>query len=190
MQIIKAIWTGPYSWPGFENENGLPSPPKQPGLYLQTFEYEDGYLIYAAGLTRRTISQRMREHTRKYRAGDYNVLSLDALQRGVRREVWHGWGWTPEKRAAFARREAEISEATERQLAAFRLFVADVGTQPRILERLEAAVMNALYRQSPPLCDVPDKGMMLAPRRESEAVIIIHNERDVKLYGLPDQLEI
>lgn len=190
MQIIEAIWTGPYSWPGFENENNLPSLPKQPGLYLQTFEYENGYLIYAAGLTRRAVSQRMREHTRKYRTGDYNVLSINALQRGVRREVWHGWGWTAQKRAEFSRREAEIAGATNKQLSAFRLFAADIGTQPRILERLEAAIMNALYQQPSPLCDVPDKGMMLAPRWESEAIITVHNQRDVTLYGLPDQLEI
>ncbi len=53
--MIEAIWTGPYSWQGFELENELPSIPEQPGLYLQTVRYKDGYLIYAAGLTRRTI---------------------------------------------------------------------------------------------------------------------------------------
>lgn len=190
MQLIEAIWTGPYSWPGFENENGLPSLPEHPGVYLQTFEYGNGYLIYAAGLTRRTISQRMREHTRKYRTGDYNVLLLTALQRGIRQEVWHGWGWTEEKRAEFALRKVQIADATQQQLSAFRLFVADIGTQPRVLERLEAAVMNALYQQPSPLCDVPDKGMMLAPRRESEAIILVHNEYGVTLYGLPDQLKI
>ena len=190
MQTIEAIWSGPYAWPGFENETNLPALPKQPGLYLQTFEYENGYLIYAAGLTRRPVAQRMREHTRKYQIGDYNVLSLAAMQRGERHEIWHGWGWTPAKRAEFERRKAEIDEATQKQLAGFRLFVADIGTQPRRLERLEAALMNALYRQPPPLCEVPDQGMMLAPRKASEDVILVRNHRDRVLHGLPDCLEI
>ncbi len=190
MRTIEAIWAGPYSWPRFESENGLPPLPKQPGLYLQTVEYEDGYLIYAAGLTRRTVAQRMREHTRKYVMGDTNVLSLIEMQRGRRQEVWHGWGWTPEKRAEFEGKREMILDAVQRQLAGFRLFVTDIGTEPRLLERLEAAVMNTLYQQSAPFCDIPDKGMMLAPRRTSEEIIIVRNQRDVVLYGLPDQLEI
>ena len=47
-------------------------------------------------------------------------------------------------------------------------FPADVGTPLRFLERILAAVMNRLYAQPPPFCDVPDRGMMLAPRRPSE----------------------
>ena len=190
MRTLEAIWTGPYSWPGFEAENGLPPLPQKSGLYLQTVEYDAGYLIYAAGLTRRPVAQRMREHTRKYTSGDYNVLSLAEMQRGIRKEVWHGWNWTPEKRVKFENNRATIVAAAREQMAGFRLFVADIGVEPRLLERLEAAVMNTLYQQSPPLCEIPDKGMMLAPRRKSEDILVVHNQREVRLHGLPDQLEI
>ena len=189
-RFVEAIWQGPFSWPNYEKQNGLPPAPEQPGLYLQTVAYRDGYLIYAAGLTRRTIHQRLREHTRKYRRGDYTVLDIDALQRGERVEVWHGWGWMESKRREFEARQTLISEAAERQLAGFRVFAADIGIEPRLLERLEAAIMNALYHQSSPLREIPDRGMMLAPRRNTETSMQVNNRCGSLLYGLPSQLEI
>jgi hypothetical protein len=183
-------WTGPYAWPEFESATRLPPIPRHPGAYLMTVEYLDGYLIYAAGITRRPVSTRFREHTLKYTSGDYTVLDIDAMRRGERIEIWHGWGWTPEKREDFERRKPMILAAARRQLEGFRIFVADVGSQPRILERLEASIMDCLYRQPPPFCDIPDKGMMLAPRWEDEAAILVRNSYAAAIYGLPDRLEI
>jgi hypothetical protein len=189
-KTIDINWTGPYSWPKFELENNLPSIPKHPGIYLQTVEYRDGYLIHAAGLTRRSVPVRFHEHTRKYMSGDYNIFDIVAMQQGIRKEVWHGWGWTPEKRVEFERQKLIIHTAVHKQLAGFRIFIADVGVQPRILERLEASIMLKLYQQPAPFCDIPDKGMMLAPRWDSENPIIVKNGYTVMLYGLPSKLEI
>lgn len=187
---LKAVWQGPYSWPNYEQKNNLPSLPEQSGLYLQTVIYNDGYLIYAAGLTRRVVKQRFREHTRKYMSGDYNVLDVTEMQKGIRQEVWHGWGWTPAKRDNFEEQKSAILTAVERQLAGFRIFVASIGNEPRLLERLEAAIMNNLYRQPSPICDIPDKGMMLAPCWATETTITVTNECGFLLHGLPHQLEI
>lgn len=89
-ESINADWAGPYSWPKFEIENGLPSAPQRPGVYLQTVEYQNGYLIHAAGVTRRPLPIRLREHGQKYRNGEYNVFDLVAMQQGIRKEIWHG----------------------------------------------------------------------------------------------------
>lgn len=184
------MWQGPYSWPNYEQKNNLPSLPKQSGLYLQTVIYNDGYLIYAAGLTRRTVRQRFREHTRKYMSGDYNVLDMNEMQKGIRQEVWHGWGWTPAKKEKFEEQKLVIQVAVQEQLAGFCIFVAHMGNEPRILERLEAAVMNTLYRRPSPLCDIPDRGMMLAPRWAWEEAITVTNECSFLLHGLPYQFGI
>jgi hypothetical protein len=40
------------------------------------------------------------------------------------------------------------------------------------------------------LCDVPDRGMMLAPGRPSEAAITVCNICSRELWGLPEQLSI
>jgi hypothetical protein len=183
-------WEGPFAWPGFESVAGLPSLPQKPGVYLQTFEYQNGYLIYLAGIARRPVSARFKDHTRKYLNGEYNVLDIDAARRGVRKEVWHGWGYARAHREEFEARKPEILEAVRRQLAGFCIFVADVGTGPRVLERIEAAVMNHLYRQPPPFCDIPDKGMYLAPRRPSEDPIRAENVCKAFLHGLPDCMEV
>lgn len=185
---IDVIWTGPYSWPKFESENQLPSIPKHSGVYLWTIEYQNGYLIYAAGITRRSIPSRFREHTQKYMSGDYTVLDIAAMEQGIRKEIWHGWGWTPEKRNDFNNRKLMILDAAHKQLSGFRIFVANVD-QPRISERIEAAIMNCLYQQPAPLCDIPDKGMFLAPRRQNEQPFIVKNITDVHLHGLPQSFE-
>jgi hypothetical protein len=187
---MEVTWEGPYGWPGFEGANDLRPIPYIPGVYLLTFEYQSGYLIYAAGITRRPVPARLKEHTAKYMNGEYNVLDIDAAQQGVRKEIWHGWGYARKHREELEERKPIIVDAVRKQLAGFRIFVAPVGTQPRILERLEAAIMNRLHQEQPPFCDIPDKGMMLAPRRKSEAVIVVKNQCAVTLYGLPKLLEI
>ncbi|MEW6607356.1 MAG: hypothetical protein AB1414_07870 [bacterium] len=187
---IEVEWTGPYAWPTFEGESGLPPIPSHSGLYLWASEYQTGYIIYAAGITRRSIPTRLREHTAKYLTGGYTILNMAAMTRGVRKEIWHGWGWTPEKRKDYEDRKGDLVAAARRQLAAFRVFVANVGTAPRLLERLEAAIMNALYGAPPPYCEIPDRGMMLAPRWESEESITARFRGEVKLFGLPPELEI
>ena len=143
--VVDAQWQGPFTWPGIESD--LPKVPAVPGVYLLTVDHRGGYLIYAAGITRRPVPDRLREHTRQYKDGVYNVLDVDALREGVRSVIWQGF-WMkerpPERVAEFAARRAEIGAAVARLLAGFRVFVADVGTRPRVLERIEAAVMNHL----------------------------------------------
>jgi hypothetical protein len=70
VQRMQVSWLGPYSWPGFEEINGLSGLPAFSGVYLLTVEYLSGNLIYAAGLTRRRFRDRFKEHTGKYLAGN------------------------------------------------------------------------------------------------------------------------
>jgi len=183
-------WSGPFAWPSFENSNKLNSLPQTHGVYLQTFEYETGYLIYAAGITRRTIAARFKEHTKKYLDGDYNVLDVNAVKKGIRKEIWHGWDYARKHRKEFQGKKARILRAVQKQLAAFCIFIAETSEKSRFPERLEAAIMNSLYKQIPPLCTIPDQGMFLAPRRDSEDPIVVRNICQHTLYGLSEFLEI
>ena len=87
---MRLFWSGPHAWPGFESQNGLPPLPKHSGVYLWTFPYQDGFLIYAAGLTRQLFRQRFGQHKREYMRGAYNVLDPVQAGNGVRSEIWHG----------------------------------------------------------------------------------------------------
>lgn len=187
---IEVTWDGPYSWPAFESESKLRPIPNISGVYLQTFEYQGGYLIYAAGLTRRPVPTRFIEHTRKYMNGEYNVLDVAAAQQGIRKEIWHGWGYARKHREEFEERKSIILGAVRKQLAGFCIFVTDTGREPRVLERLEASIMSNLYQQPSPICDIPDRGMQVAPRWDSENQIIVENSCPAVLHGLPAFLEI
>ena len=192
MKILKIEWLGPYGWPTLAG--GLPPIPKLPGIYLWTVEYQNGYLIYAAGVTRRSMPERFREHTHEYMNGVYNVLDIGAMKKGIRKEVWHGF-WmmknrSPKKQKEYDTRRLLIDKAARKQLAGFRVFAANIGTQPRILERLEAAIMENLYKQLKPVSDIPDKGMMLAPRWKSESPILVKSKCSAIIHGLPVYLEI
>lgn len=187
---LEVLWEGPFSWPNYEERNGLPSIPRSPGVYLQTFEYQDGYLIYAAGITRRLVPVRFREHTRNYMNGDYNVLDPSEAERGVRKEIWHGWGYAKAHRNQFEENKAEIQQAVQEQLTRFRIFVAEVGTERRLLERIEASIMIHLNQQSSPYCDIPDQGMMLAPRWNDEETIRMSSRSRSRIHGIPEVLEI
>ncbi len=188
--LLEVTWDGPYGWPGFESDHNLRPIPQLPGVYLQTFEYQGGYLIYAAGLTRRPVPMRFREHTQKYMNGEYNVLDITSAQQGIRKEIWHGWGYARKHREEFEVRKVIILDAVRKQLAGFRIFITDMGQEPRALERLEASVMMNLYQQQSPISDIPDRGMQLAPRWDSERPIIVKNNCVAVLHGLPAFLEI
>ena len=189
---VDAEWAGPFGWQKFGG--GLESIPEWPGVYLETVEYQDGYLIYAAGITGRSMPKRFREHTREYMNGIYNVLDIGAMKAGFRKEVWHGFWMSKErpreKLAEYKKEQLKIQEAVREQLAGFRIFAANIGTNKRIRERLESAIMETLYKQPMPLCDIPDRGMRLIPRRKSEIPIIVKSKCSVMLYGLPACLEI
>ena len=186
---LEVTWDGPYSWPNFEPENNLPPIPNLQGVYLQTFEYENGYLIYGAGLTRRPISTRFIEHAREYMNGKYTVLDTDAARQGIRKEVWHGWGYARKNREEFEEKKMAIRDSVRKQLSEFRIFVANVEGV-RVHERLEASMMNNLYKQPPPFCNFPDRGMQLSPRWPSEEKIIVKNNCASLLHGVPILLEI
>ena len=112
------------------------------------------------------------------------------MKQGKRKEIWHGWGWSPEKRAEFENRKQVILDAANGQLEGYRIFVADVGNQPRMLERLEASIMDWLDEQPSPFRDIPDRGMMLSRRWKDEPAIVANNKCAATLHRLPDRLEI
>lgn len=49
-----------------------------------TVPWNEGFLICVVGHTARPFGQRFWEHTKDYVAGTYNLLDVEALQRGQR----------------------------------------------------------------------------------------------------------
>ena len=133
------------------------------------------------------MRNRFAEHRRKYVAGDYNILDVEAAKSGVRSVVWKGWGWTPQKRADFDARKSQIMSLAERQLFATRIFIMDLGLDGRLPKRMEGAVANHFYKSEDTLFD---RGMFLAPRWKTETPITVTFHCGSVLHGLPLELEI
>ena len=188
---IDVEWKGPYGWPKINTD--LPSLPDTPGIYLFTVDFDGGYLIYAAGYTGRPLQKRFREHTREYMSGVYNVLDIDAMRHGIRKVIWKGF-WhkdrPPGREREYIRRKTEIDNAVRNQLLGYRIFAANIGTQPRLMKRLESSIMTILYKQPPPFSDIPDTGMSLSRKWRSEPPITVTSKTKVTLHGLPHQFEI
>ncbi|MEZ9901781.1 hypothetical protein [Vibrio breoganii] len=188
--LLPLSWTGPYSWPGYENSNQLPPLPEKKRVYLQTFGFNGGYLIYAAGITRRLFKVRFKEHSRAYLNGEYNVLDMPSIENGIRSEHWHGWEYARSHREEFENRRFELTPLIHNQLSRFRIFVVDLGDEKRIHERIESAVMTALYQQLPPISTIPDQRMFLSSKRDTEERVIVESSCDVIIWGLPNLLSI
>lgn len=221
---LTAQWQGPFSWPGFEHCNGLPSlPRKLSGVYLQAVPFKDGYLIYLVGHAK-DIAVRFMAHERSRQVGmAINIFDMEAMAAGIRKRVWNGfsawWKDRPdpqhieERRAAlgydadwgcdmpngnvrrmvaFGENWRSILAAAEMQVKTFNIFVAEFGPDERLRKRLEAAIMDSLYKASAPFCDIPDRGMALSrlDQARGERHVIVRNVSAVHLHGLPAFLTI
>ncbi len=75
IQTEDVKWQGPFSWPGYEQVTQLDAIPDVQGAYLFTFPYNEGFVLYCVGITNST-KRRLRDHTREYKKGNYNVLEF------------------------------------------------------------------------------------------------------------------
>ena len=181
------IWNGPYSFPGFEEINGFDTIPDVEGVYLFTFKYKDGFLLYGAGITNSTRT-RILAHRRKYKTGNYTILDVKSAEDGLRKEIWHGWQYAKENQQEFIEKKETILKGVENQLCSFRVFIAEV-TDKRKRARIEASIMNYIYNSKEHWSELADRGMALKERYNSEMPIEAKNISFNKIYGLTEILE-
>lgn len=98
MNELEIIWEGPFAWP-LTKEQRVRFP-NFAGIYLWTVPYVyGGYVVYLAGITRRPLHKRFGEHSRNHQNGIYTLFDMDEMQRGNRKELWHGF-WTKKRTTA------------------------------------------------------------------------------------------
>lgn len=188
IEIKEIEWLGPFSWVGYEKQNNLDRLPDIDGVYLWTFQFKDGYLVYCAGITKST-KRRFQQHTLEYKNGNYTVFNVDEAEQGKRIEIWPGWSYARTHRDEFNDRKEEILNAVERQLTSYKVFVAKVPDK-RIRARFESAIMYNIYYSNEPWVELADRGMHLSKRKKDEVPIQFKNLSNYKIYGLPDIIEI
>lgn len=188
-QLVDMYWNGPFDWPQTRQRSPLEN---LRGVYMWTVKSDDSFVVYGFGITKRPVSQRMGEHRREVLRGKYTLLDLEAIKLGIRKEIWHGlWAGhdSPERKAEFVRRKEELQDVARQQMAAFKIFVAEVS-DVRLQHRMEASLMEALYNAKEPYCDLPDRGMHLVPRRNDETPITIVNQSSHTFANLPLHVEV
>ncbi|MDO5689549.1 MAG: hypothetical protein Q4G61_04825 [Tissierellia bacterium] len=121
-------WKGPYSWPGYEEINRCDPIPNLSGVYLLTFEHEDGFLLRSIGITN-SIKTRFRKHTLEYNRGKYTILDMNFVTKGLRKELWHGWGFAEKNRDLFLKHQEEIWKYTQKELGSYRVFLENPKTK-------------------------------------------------------------
>lgn len=181
-------WRGPFSWPGHRAPQAPAEMPDGSGVYLMTFEQDDGHILRSAGVTV-AMRRRLREHQRLYLRGDYTVLDVEAARAGVRREHWHGWGHAKSNPALRATHIDFIRAVARQELAAYRLFLAPEADMRR-RERIEFAILHAAYASRQPWGDLVDGGMSLRGRSPDEMPVRLINACDTRVHGLPGEMEI
>jgi hypothetical protein len=195
---IDLQWQGPFLWPGMEPADGCvrledSAVANEAGIYLWTVPYERGYLIAAAGQTTRAFVTRLREHPNAHRNGFFTIFDTEALKLPRRVEIWHGsFGGklSPERESDFEERREEIRRAAQEQMATFRVFVGPVRPDRRLVARIEAGIMDSLYAGPTPFSEVPDRGMFLSRRWESEPPVRVNNLNTDSLHVLPRSIDV
>lgn len=182
------VWNGPFSWPGFEIANKLKPMQNVGGVYIFAFKYKEGYLLSGVGITNST-KRRIAAHTRAFRKGEYTILDVKSAESGVRNEIWHGWQYAKTHQEEFTKRKDVILVDVEKQLEAYKIFIAEVP-DIRKRERIEASIMYNIYVSKEPWSELVDRGMFLKGRYTSELPIKIKNNSSSIIYGLPEMLEI
>ena len=181
-------WKGPFCLPKLEKKTNLNPIPDISGVYIFCFPKEKGFVLEAAGITK-SMKQRMSTHLREYRKGNYNIFDMDAIKNCERIEIWHGWAEAKKNREEFENNKEYYSKAIERQLQTYRVFVTEVPDL-RKRERIEAAIMINAYVSKEPWADLAPRWMHLRGRYNYEMPIKAVNISDLKIYGLPNTLEI
>lgn len=182
------VWKGPYCLPGLEKETNLKSIPDITGVYLFCFPYLESFVLESAGITKST-KNRIATHLREFRRGNYNIFDIEELKKCERVEIWHGWADGKKNREEFENNKAFYSEAIEKQLLSYRIFLSEVP-ELRKRERIEAAIMINTYVSKEPWADFAPRWMLLRGRFNHELPIQLTNYCETEIFGLPNQIEI
>lgn len=188
-------WEGPFAWPGYEKETGLDSIPDVGGVYLWTFEYKDGYLLYLPGITK-SMKKRFKQHTSSFKnGGDVYVLQPDQASKGIRVELW-SWQYSKNE-DEFEKNKHLFLEDVEKQLSAMRIFAAEIpdNSGQHLRRRIEGALIENLYNSKEPWAELADRGMSyLKPKPSDKGYygqpIIGKNLCSAKIYGLPEKMRV
>ena len=184
---------GPFSW---SSRNGTPSifdstVAAKAGVYLWTVATPTGEFIYYVGETGRSFGTRMFEHLKEHLAGAYHVFDPVALMRAEKKELWPGLYNRDRARLLpeLLLRFDELAAPIARLVDVYRFHLAPTDADPRLRQRIEAALSRHLFAQSGLAGEFQDKGIRYRPRRVSEPSVQVRITSSKQLVARPELLE-
>jgi hypothetical protein len=184
-------WLGPFNWIGPRGQSFFVQPESSmAGVYLWTIQYNNSYLVYYVGETARCFRERIREHTKQYLSGAYNLYDPVEFARGDKRSIWKGMFCDKDglKIEEFFNRYFELSPQVYSFLKLIRLIVAPVNDEKRFLERLEGAISMRIKSAPGIVGQFQDDGVRYRPRRSDEEPILVKMKLSVSVMGLEQEI--
>ncbi len=189
-EIINLSWKGPFKWID-PRSNGIFASPEGglSGIYVWAVPFQESYLAHYIGETKRSFCKRLVEHTKEYLSGAYRVYDPDLFLEGKKEALWEGmWGNGPERKIGiFFRKYPELAPQIQKFVSLFEIFLIPMKEEKRIVQRVEAAIANHLYKQEGVVGTFQDSGVMYYPRRDTEEPITVNIESSIPILGFPKE---
>jgi hypothetical protein len=118
------------------------------GVYLWTYETEDGYIIDYVGEAS-SIKDRFYQHLREQLNGRYSIYDPDSLRNGKREITWKGYHWRSDEYyrvIEFISNSEKYMPKLEKMLEECRIFFAPIEGDELIRKRIEASILNEMSR--------------------------------------------
>lgn len=144
---IGLAWHGPFSL-GAGTGNTVWCAPESDrcGLYLWAIPTTRGLLIHRVVTSDRPFWRRLHDELEAYSRGEYPIHRATSLAKGRRDPLHRGEFGSAECRALqqqhFRNRLPKLKSEMQRTLALLALYLAPLDTDPRIGQRIQAAIAN------------------------------------------------
>ena len=163
------------------------------GVYIWTVPFKNKELIHYVGMTTRAFRQRMKEHLKEYLSGEYGINDPVELQRGRRMRVWDGL-YRGANIEDFIKKHDQFFSKLVSILNIYKIYVAQLDYEARLLERIEAAIAENLFKQGGVVGDFqePDARPHYIKMRSKrdERIEPVKLNYPKTLLGLPKILEV
>ncbi len=192
---LSVKWYGPYSFVGRETENVFTcSMGERKGVYLFTIPFEGKYLVYYVGETGASFVNRLLQHVQSYLNGFYRVFEPEEFVKGRKVLLWGGM-WKTDRREPqlicdFIDRQAVLGPKILMFLKQFRIFLAPIDEEKRIIERVEAEIARSITQQEGLSGAFQDKDIRYRPTRPNEQQFRVIMTFPKSIMGLREELVV
>ena len=186
-------WFGPYCLVGNKDENIFTNLlGERKGVYLLAIPFDGKHLVYYVGETGVSFSQRLLQHIQNYLSGFYRLFDPEEFAEGRKILVWGGM-WKSDRKDPkfildFLKRHSELAPKILRFVEQFRVFLAPIDADKRILERIESEIARSINEQNGIAGRFQDSDIRYKPRRLNEPHIKVTMIFPKSIMGLKKEL--